>query len=99
MKQKILQKLEVIQKISITELYDNYSPADKKKYEIIKAAVFYFDPNTISSEDWRRLGVRDKTITTIQKYLSKGGRFKKPEDIAKIWGLSRKRSAAFNPLR
>ncbi|MEP6927233.1 MAG: helix-hairpin-helix domain-containing protein [Ginsengibacter sp.] len=70
------------------EFYDDYSPSGKKNYERIKAEIFYFDPNTISSEDWKRLGVRDKTITTIQKYLSKGGRFNKPEDISKIWGLS-----------
>jgi competence protein ComEA len=70
------------------EFYDDDSHPGTKKYEHIKAAVFYFDPNTISSEDWKKLGVRDKTITTIQNYLSKGGRFKKPGDIAKIWGLS-----------
>jgi competence protein ComEA len=70
------------------EFNDDYSPSGKKKYEPVKGEVFYFDPNTISSGDWKRLGVRDKTITTIQNYLSKGGRFKKPEDIDKIWGLS-----------
>ena len=69
------------------KFYDD-DPPGKKNSERIKAEVFYFDPNTISSEDWKRLGVRDKTITTIQNYLSKGGRFNKPEDIAKIWGLS-----------
>ena len=69
------------------ELYDD-SRAGYKKYEPIKAAVFYFDPNTISSEDWKRLGIREKTIATIQNYLSKGGRFYKAEDISKIWGLS-----------
>ena len=67
--------------------YDDF-PADNKSHDFIKPAVFYFDPNTTSSEDWRRLGVRDKTITTIQKYLSKGGKFRKAEDISKIWGLS-----------
>ena len=71
-------------------LYDDFPPAGKIKYETVKAAVFYFDPNTASSDDWSRLGVRAKTITTIKKYLSKGGRFNKPEDITKIWGLSPK---------
>jgi competence protein ComEA len=33
------------------------------------------------------LGVREKTANTIRNYISKGGRFYKPEDIAKIWGL------------
>ncbi len=53
----------------------------------IKGELFAFDPNTISANDWKRLGLRDKTIATIQNYLSKGGHFYKPEDIAKIWGL------------
>jgi competence protein ComEA len=54
----------------------------------VSGSVFYFDPNTISASDWKKLGLRDKTIATIQKYISKGGRFYKPQDIAKIWGLS-----------
>lgn len=70
------------------ELYDDHSLTEEKNYKIIKAEIFYFDPNTASSDDWKRLGVKDKTIHTIQNYLSKGGRFYKPGDIKKIWGLS-----------
>ena len=54
---------------------------------IAKGELFYFDPNTISSSEWRRLGIRVKTIQTIEKYLSKGGHFYKPEDLQKIYGL------------
>ena len=53
----------------------------------IKGELFYFDPNTADNQDWKRLGVRDNTIATIQHFLSKGGRFYKREDIGKIWGL------------
>ena len=53
----------------------------------VKGQLFYFDPNTISPVDWKRLGLRDKTIQTIQKYLSKGGHFYKPEDIQRVYGL------------
>jgi competence ComEA-like helix-hairpin-helix protein len=56
-------------------------------YSKTKGKLFYFDPNTLSTEGWQRLGLRDKTIHTIQNYLSKGGRFKKPEDLQKIYGL------------
>ena len=55
--------------------------------EIIKAETFYFDPNTISESDWIKLGVREKTAKTISKYISKGGRFYKPDELKKIWGL------------
>ena len=51
------------------------------------ADFFYFDPNTLDSEGFRKLGLRDKTIRTIIHYREKGGRFKKPEDIRKIYGL------------
>jgi len=50
--------------------------------------LFPFDPNTLSPEGWKKLGIRDKTIQTIQRYVSKGGHFRIPEDIEKIWGLS-----------
>ena len=49
--------------------------------------LFYFDPNTVSPEGWKQLGLRSKTIGTILKYLSKGGRFYKAVDLKKIYGL------------
>jgi hypothetical protein len=52
-----------------------------------KGELFYFDPNTITTSDWKRLGLRDKTIKTIENYLSKGGHFYKPDDLQKIYGL------------
>jgi len=52
-----------------------------------KGELFYFDPNTISTSDWRSLGLRDKTIKTIENYLNKGGHFYKPGDLQKIYGL------------
>lgn len=60
----------------------NYSESNS-----IKGEFFYFDPNTISITEWKRLGLRDKTIQTIQNYLSKGGHFNKPEDLQRIYGL------------
>src|SRR5688572_423341 len=55
--------------------------------ETQKGELFYFDPNTITTSDWKRLGLRDKTIQTIENYLSKGGHFNKPGDLQKIYGL------------
>ncbi len=49
--------------------------------------LFYFDPNTLDIAGWIRLGISEKTATTILKYVSKGGKFKTPEDIRKIWSL------------
>ena len=57
-----------------------------------------FDPNIISEAEWKELGFKDKTIQTIQKYKSKGGRFYKPEDIKKIWGITEKKCAELMPF-
>ena len=48
---------------------------------------FLFDPNTATAEEWKRLGIREKTAATIHRYLLKGGKFRNAEDISKIWGL------------
>jgi competence protein ComEA len=50
--------------------------------------LFDFDPNTLPPEKWLELGVREKTVSTIRHYLAKGGKFKKPGDLEKVYGLS-----------
>ncbi|MEP6583029.1 MAG: helix-hairpin-helix domain-containing protein [Ginsengibacter sp.] len=81
------------QRKAFSSKYDNeyvndYSLSPGKRSASIPSEVFDFDPNTATPGDWRRLGIRDKTIKTIQNFISKGGKFYKPEDISKIWGLA-----------
>jgi competence protein ComEA len=59
-----------------------------KNVTSVPASLFVFDPNTAAENDWQRLGVSAKTARTIINYRSKGGKFRKPDDIRKIWGLS-----------
>lgn len=94
-----VKKLELSDSnLSNVEYRDNDEPNifayqyDRKKtnqYEtnVAKGELFYFDPNTISPAAWKRLGLRDKTVQTIQNYLTKGGHFYKPEDLQRIYGL------------
>lgn len=48
---------------------------------------FYFDPNTLDEKGLLALGIRPKTVQTILKYRNKGGKFRQPEDLQKIYGL------------
>jgi competence protein ComEA len=50
---------------------------------------FAFDPNIIGLAEWIQLGVPAKTAQTIVNYRNKGGRFRTPTDIYKIWGMKR----------
>ncbi len=54
---------------------------------ISNSKLFYFDPNLLDEKGWQSLGISKKTSATILNYRNKGGRFKKPADIRKIWGL------------
>lgn len=53
----------------------------------IKGELFSFDPNTLSPEGWKKLGLREKTIKTIRNYIEKGGKFRKPDDLQRVYGL------------
>jgi competence protein ComEA len=51
-------------------------------------ALFYFDPNRMQEEEWRKLGLTERKILTIKHYLSKGGRFRSAADLGKIYGIT-----------
>ena len=78
------------------ENIDFYQPKNTFTKEI-KGELFEFDPNTLSVDGWKRLGVRDRTIQTIQKFISKGYKFRQPRDIAKIYGIRQDQSARLIP--
>lgn len=65
----------------------NYQYESSEKAAFTNGELFQFDPNTITAGDWQRLGLNAKTSKTIEKYVSKGGKFYKPEDLMKIWGM------------
>ena len=58
---------------------------EKKNIQNFK--LFYFNPNTLSSEKWKLLGFTDKQIKIIKNYIKKGGEFKKPSDLKKIYSI------------
>jgi competence protein ComEA len=48
---------------------------------------FVFNPNTISAEDAQKLGMSKKLSATLINFRNKGGKFFKPEDLKKLYGL------------
>jgi competence protein ComEA len=51
-------------------------------------ALFKFNPNNLSAADWRRLGLSGKQTGIIKNYEAKGGAFRRPEDLKKIYGIT-----------
>lgn len=61
-------------------------------------ALFKFNPNTSSVTDWQKLGLTAKQAAIIKNYTTKGGRFRKAEDIQKIYGLTKVDYARLAPF-
>ncbi len=57
------------------------------KAQAVEIEYFEFDPNTLDSLSWLKLGVKSYAIKNINKYLNTGARFYQCEDIRKVYGL------------
>jgi competence protein ComEA len=64
--------------------YDNYKKYDSKAKSYKN---FNFDPNTALVAQFEELGLPKFIAERIEKYRSKGGKFRKKEDLAKIYGV------------
>jgi DNA uptake protein ComE-like DNA-binding protein len=57
-----------------------------------------FDPNTADSAAFVSLGLQPWMASNIMKYRSKGGRFRRADDFAKVYGLSAEQFAELRPF-
>jgi len=58
---------------------------------------FTFDPNVVGLDEWIQLGIPAKTAQTIVNYRNKGGQFRTPADIYKIWGMKKELADSLLP--
>ena len=77
---------QLFNQISPFLLLENKSTSQKVK--ISTPVYFLFDPNKATDDEFLRLGLFDKQITAIRKYLDKGGVFRSKEDFFKIRVIS-----------
>lgn len=73
------KNLDSLKNLSLLTLNDSMN----KKMEL-----FVFDPNDLSDEKWKLLGLNKGQIRNIKNYEKKGGKFYKNEDLKKIYTIS-----------
>ncbi len=61
-----------------------------EKSEAGQNELFPFNPNTLDENGWQRLGFHPGQIKSIRKFLEKGGVFRKPADVARMFVISEK---------
>lgn len=59
--------------------------------------LFVFDPNTVSLEQLRLLGLKEKTAQIFLKFRDKGFVFKEKKDLQKVYGISGNLYAQLEP--
>ncbi|GAB2575518.1 helix-hairpin-helix domain-containing protein [Spirosoma areae] len=66
--------------------FGNRTDKDKTTAErFSEPKLFTFDPNTVSVAGWQQLGLPRWLAERIDKYRSKGGQFRKKEDLLRIY--------------
>lgn len=60
--------------------------------------VFPFDPNTADSTILAKLGFAPWQIKSIYHYRAKGGVYSRPSDVARIYGMTKRRYEALRPF-
>ncbi|MEY3052348.1 MAG: hypothetical protein RLY31_2133 [Bacteroidota bacterium] len=59
---------------------------------------FPFDPNTADEAQLQRLGLRVSTARTLLRYREKGGVFRRPEDLRRVYGIDERLFAELLPF-
>jgi competence protein ComEA len=67
-----------------------------ERYDSLK--LFFFNPNSTTGENFKRLGLTDKQINTINNYLDKGGKFYIKDDFRKIYGIRQQQYQILKPF-
>ncbi len=69
-----------------------------KKKVLSKSNMHYFDPNSISKSEWLEFGVKEYQAKSIMKYIRKGGSFSNPDDLRKMYCLSKSECSILIPF-
>ena len=56
--------------------------------EVAELTPFPFNPNTMTEEEGRRIGLTDRQIRNIINYRDKGGKFYSKSDLSKLYTIS-----------
>jgi competence protein ComEA len=70
---------------TITNNIDTYAKSDRKTGNPRPTRLFPFDPNHASTDQLEELGMPQFMAKRIDKYRSKGGKFRKKEDLLRIY--------------
>lgn len=83
-----LTERDSLEKLRYVSRRRNYPKGKSAYYDISKVIPSSFDPNTDDSVAMVSSGLPPFVARNIVRYRAKGGKFRKPEDLARIYGMT-----------
>jgi competence protein ComEA len=78
------------------EEFDFYQPDKSVAKNTLNPTPF--NPNKITEDEWIAMGLNPKKAKIIINYLTKGGRFRKREDLRKIYSITSEEYSVLEPF-
>ena len=70
----------------------------EKSQEVAELHPFSFNPNTLTEEEWKQIGLTDRQVRNIMNYKAKGGKFYTKSDLGKLYTISEEEFAQLEPF-
>ena len=90
-----LDSLLALRQASIEELQRQQA---NRPTETVELHPFPFNPNTISEEELRQIGLADRQIRNVLNYRTSGGKFYSKKDFGKLYTISDEDFAQLEPF-
>ena len=70
----------------------------ERPQEVLELHPFPFNPNTMTEDGWKQIGLTDRQIRSIMNYQAKGGKFYTKSDFGKLYNISEEEFAQLEPF-
>ena len=93
-----LHNLDSLLALRQTAIEEQQRQKEESLPEAVELHPFPFNPNTMTEEEGRSMGLTDRQVRNIINYREKGGKFYSKSDLAKLYTISEEDFAQLEPF-
>lgn len=86
--EKSLHNLDSLLALRQQAIEEKQSKLAESAPDVAELHPFPFNPNTLTEDEWKQIGLTDRQIRNIMNYQAKGGKFYSKNDLAKLYTIS-----------
>ena len=93
-----LHNLDSLLALHQAAIVEQQQQQTEKPLDVADLHPFPFNPNTITEDEWRQIGLTDRQVRNIMNYKAKGGKFYSKNDLGKLYTISEEDFAQLEPF-